>query len=69
MKKVTLVCDDCGLSSDEGMPVRSYEINNGKEMDPSGNGYNIDWVYVDYCDDCLRTWELKNPYKEIRLSR
>ena len=66
MKHSYLSCDKCGYSEENaGCVVKSYRINVGKSMDVSGNGYNIDWEYVDLCADCLRTYNLKNPDDKI----
>lgn len=50
MLKTTLICDGCQTAS----AVKPYRINRGKEMDPSGNGYNTNWDYKDYCPKCHR---------------
>lgn len=49
MQKVTLICDVCGTDK----AVRSFRINLGCEMDASGNGYNTNWDYKEYCPSCL----------------
>ena len=52
MKIETIICDNCNRGNDDGVRVYSYRIDRGCEMDPSGNGYNTDWEYVDYCREC-----------------
>ena len=52
------VCDSCGADN-----ARTYRYSVGKEMDPSGNGYNIDWKYIDLCINCVQDWVLKNQKK------
>jgi hypothetical protein len=52
MKREILICDRCSRGYDDGIFVKSYRINNGKEIDPSGNGYIIDWKYKELCEDC-----------------
>jgi hypothetical protein len=52
MKITILSCDGCGRGIDDDVKVSSYRIKRGKEMDPSGNGYNILWDYIDWCHGC-----------------
>jgi hypothetical protein len=61
-----LSCDKCGYSEENaGCIVKSYRINVGKSMDASGNGYNIDWEYVDLCDSCVARYKLENSTTKI----
>ena len=55
MQKVVLICDGCNRGDDDGIVVTPYRIDRGCEMDPSGNGYNTNWEYVDWCNDCYST--------------
>lgn len=34
-------------------------------MDPSGNGYNTNWDYKDYCSECLKM--VKTSDKELKI--
>lgn len=53
----TTKCDKCGVDG------RSYRYSKDKSMDPSGNGYNKNWIYIDLCFECLNTFILKNGVK------
>jgi hypothetical protein len=53
MKHTIKSCDRCKNSDESGVIVKSYRINMGKEMDPSGNGYQTNWEYVDSCENCF----------------
>jgi len=57
MKETTIKCDGCGNTR----KVIQYKIDMGCEMDPSGNGYNTDWDYKDFCIKCLVEWLSFNP--------
>jgi hypothetical protein len=61
MKKITLICDIC----ESAAMVRSFRINDGRSIDPSGNGYNVDWIYKDYCPICLFTVKNSDVSLEI----
>ena len=53
MIRTIKICDGCKLEDKKNkILVYSYKINMGHYMDPSGNGYNINWRYVDYCSKC-----------------
>lgn len=53
MIKEVLVCDDCGQGQEPSAdPVHRFKINMGREMDPSGNGYNTIWDYKEFCTSC-----------------
>lgn len=54
MKITIVICDGCDRRNDgdDETPVTSYRINRGSEMDPSGNGYNTNWEYVDWYKEC-----------------
>jgi hypothetical protein len=52
-EKRDLVCDSCGKEQPDAI-VKSYRINQGREMDPSGNGYNTNWHYTDLCITCIK---------------
>jgi hypothetical protein len=56
MKKI--VCDTCGSEN-----ARTYRYSIGKDTDPSGNGYNTNWKYIDLCLNCVQDWVLKNQKK------
>lgn len=57
---MTICCDGCGDNN-----ATAFRINMGKSMDPSGNGYNTDWDYKDFCPACLELFKKKNP--ELKL--
>lgn len=67
MKTTILTCDSCDRGNDDDIEVTEYRINIGQSMDPSGNGYNIDWDYVDYCDDCYIRALVKHGEKIKKL--
>lgn len=48
MQKTTLYCDGCGTA----VGVVAYKIYLGRDMDASGNGYETNWDYKDYCESC-----------------
>lgn len=52
MKETIIKCDGCSTTE----KVDQYRINMGKEMDPSGNGYNTIWEYKDFCWNCFRNY-------------
>ena len=54
MRREILICDNCSRGNDDGVVVTPYRIDKGCEMDPSGNGYNTNWDYVDYCAECYK---------------
>jgi hypothetical protein len=56
MKIEIIICDKCDRGNEDGVSVSSYRVNRGREIDPSGNGYNIKWEYVDLCNDCYPTF-------------
>lgn len=60
MKFEIVICDKCSRGNDDNILVTSYRIYRDKEMDASGNGYNIIWDYVDYCDECFKSLGLRN---------
>ena len=47
MKEIITHCDKC-----DSIQAKSYMYADGKEMDVSGNGYNVNWKYIDLCPDC-----------------
>lgn len=60
MKKV--ICDNC---EDYKKEAARFKICIGKSPDPSGNGYEYDWKYIDLCLQCavlkftgtIKNWE------------
>lgn len=54
MKITIVICDDCNRRNDgdDETPVYSYRIKRYREMDASGNGYETQWEYADWCKDC-----------------
>lgn len=62
MQKVILFCDRC----ETGKDVKSFRINRGTEMDPSGNGYNNNWEYKDYCPECFVVVKKSDPELKIQ---
>lgn len=61
MSKIILIkCDHCGN------PAQSYRYEIGCEMDPSGNGYNTSWEYVDICEECKNTKYNDKKLKKIQ---
>lgn len=64
MKEIITNCDKCQKSA------KSYMYANGCEMDPSGNGYNTNWEYIDLCSDCALNFmkEKKVKLKEDNYS-
>jgi len=52
MKIQVTICDGCDRGNNDDVEVNSYRVDTGRSMDPSGNGYNTDWEYVDLCKDC-----------------
>lgn len=61
MIKTHYICDHCNISNH----VKSYRIDDGCEMDPSGNGYNTNWKYVDLCPKCYK--DLVNNDLDIKI--
>jgi len=62
MTKTTIQCDGCRTEKE----VLKYKMDCGKEMDPSGNGYNTIWWYRDWCFNCFKNYVLSSP-KPIEL--
>lgn len=56
----------CDMCSSEN--ARTYRYSVGKEADPSGNGYNTNWEYIDLCINCVQDWVLKNQKKLTEVS-
>ena len=52
MKFQVIICDECDRGNNDDVLVGSYRVDTGRSMDPSGNGYNTDWEYVDLCEHC-----------------
>jgi len=46
-------CDNCFRGNEDDVVVNHFRVNHGKEMDPSGNGFVINWQYLDLCAECL----------------
>lgn len=55
MIETIIKCDVCQN------PAKSYRAIVGKTMDASGNGYENDYKYFDYCFDHLLEFARKNP--------
>ena len=60
MKVETIKCDRCKC---EG--ARSFKYSIDSEMDPSGNGYNSKWNFIDLCLNCMQEFVLE---KKVRLT-
>ena len=60
MIEVLIKCDSCKK------PAKSYRYSDGCSMDASGNGYNEDWVYKDFCFDCLVNFINETKIKTIK---
>lgn len=65
MKELIITCDKCGIKSTSGF-VKEYQYSVGCEMDPSGNGYNECWEYVDLCENCKYDYAIQNPGKRLK---
>ena len=50
MKVIQTKCDKCGKIVDKFVP---FCKPNGREADPSGNGYEQSYKQYDICYDCL----------------
>jgi hypothetical protein len=57
MKETIIKCDGCGIA----VKVTPYRIECGKYIDASGNGYDFNWDYKDFCMACLLKWAINNP--------
>jgi hypothetical protein len=60
MKKI--MCDTCN-----GEEAKSFMYVVGKSMDPSGNGYQTEYKYVDLCFNCVQDFVLKHRLKLIEV--
>ncbi len=54
MKKTVIKCDLCAKDG------KSYRYKVDKTMDPSGNGYEINFKFIDLCFDCVQSFARKN---------
>ena len=61
MKHEILTCDTCVTITN----VKPYRIDTGSEMDPSGNGYNTNWKYIDLCPQCYYKLKAQTPNIKI----
>lgn len=52
MKITNTYCDPCLEAKCGKRTAKSYRYATGCEMDPSGNGYNTTWNYIDLCPEC-----------------
>jgi len=56
-------CDTCKKDD-----AKTYQYTTGKHMDPSGNGYELDFKYIDLCLNCLQDFVLKHQIKLTEVS-
>jgi hypothetical protein len=61
MKYEIITCDKCNKKNGGGIFVGEYYIIKGREVDPSGNGYNVNWEYMDFCRKCREEYRKKHP--------
>lgn len=55
MKITTIKCDLCRKEA------KSYRYESARQPDPSGNGYEIEFKFIDLCFNCLQYFIRKNP--------
>lgn len=58
MIETIIKCDKCGKSG-----AKSYKYTNGSSMDASGNGYETNWEYRDFCFEHLIQFIRNSEYK------
>ncbi len=63
MKETIIKCDGCRTT----YKVEQYRINCGWDNDPSGNGYNINWLYKDWCFSCFKNYVLSSSEPTVML--
>jgi len=61
MKVETYICDFCQTQK----ASRIFREAIGREMDPSGNGYNTDYKYYDVCEQCYGKFSKNFPNARI----
>ena len=60
MIETIIKCDLCSLPG-----AKTYRYWLEKTMDASGNGYEINWIYKDFCHECMTQFARKNPQISI----
>jgi hypothetical protein len=60
MVELLVKCDVCKK------PAKTYRYSIGCSMDASGNGYNEDWVYKDFCFNCVVDFIRQNGKIELK---